>query len=136
MKNTSIKTIAIVALGLAGALAGGSAMARDRDDVRWSVTVGSPGVYVGASSGYYPGYYRPAPVYVQPAPVYYEAPGYYHRDRHHHHHRHGHGYQEPRRWDVDGDGIPNRYDNRYNPRWDRDGDGIPNRYDRYPGRGR
>jgi hypothetical protein len=42
------------------------------------------------------------------------------------------GYAEPRRWDADGDGIPNRYDRVYNPRWDRDGDGIPNRYDAYP----
>lgn len=41
-------------------------------------------------------------------------------------------YQEPRRWDIDGDGVPNRYDRVYNPRWDRDGDGIPNRYDPYP----
>jgi hypothetical protein len=32
----------------------------------------------------------------------------------------------PRRRDLDGDGIPNRYDR------DRDGDGVPNRWDRYP----
>lgn len=42
------------------------------------------------------------------------------------------GYREPTRWDVDGDGIPNRYDRVYNPRWDRDGDGAPNRYDPTP----
>lgn len=40
--------------------------------------------------------------------------------------------REPRYWDADRDGIPNRYDRVYNPRWDRDGDGIPNRYDAYP----
>ncbi len=42
------------------------------------------------------------------------------------------GGPEYRRWDADGDGIPNRHDRVYNPRWDRDGDGIPNRYDRHP----
>ncbi len=41
-------------------------------------------------------------------------------------------YREPRHWDHDGDGVPNRYDHRYNPRWDRDGDGIPNRRDANP----
>ena len=46
------------------------------------------------------------------------------------------GYREPARWDVDGDGIPNRYDRVYNPRWDRDGDGVPNRYDPTPQGGR
>jgi hypothetical protein len=46
------------------------------------------------------------------------------------------GYREPTRWDVDGDGIPNRYDRVYNPRWDRDGDGVPNRYDPTPYGGR
>ncbi len=46
--------------------------------------------------------------------------------------REGRDYREPRRWDVDGDGVPNRVDHVYNPRWDRDGDGIPNRHDAYP----
>lgn len=41
-------------------------------------------------------------------------------------------YADARRWDADGDGIPNRYDRVYNPRWDRDGDGIPNRDDARP----
>jgi hypothetical protein len=36
-------------------------------------------------------------------------------------------YREPRRWDVDGDGIPNRYDPVYNPVWDRNGNGVPDR---------
>jgi hypothetical protein len=35
------------------------------------------------------------------------------------------GYRQPTRWDVDGDGIPNRYDRVYNPRWDHNGNGIP-----------
>ncbi|WP_310385261.1 hypothetical protein [Roseateles sp.] len=95
----------LTGLCLAGALLTGSAMARGQDDVRWSVTVGS-----GSS-----GYHHPLPVYVQPA---YAAPRY-----------RGH-YQQPTRWDRDGDGLHNRYDRVYNPRWDRDGDGVPNRHDR------
>ena len=66
--------------------------------------------------------------YREPAYRGYVYRGYGYRD---------HGYREsgsrdPRRWDVDGDGIPNRHDRVYNPRWDRDGDGVPNRYDRRP----
>lgn len=107
----------LTGLCLAGTLLTGTAMARGNDDVQWSVTIG------GGS----PVYGRPAPVYVQPAyPVYpaynsYQAP------------RHGGNYQQPRRWDRDGDGIPNRYDRVYNPSWDRDGDGVPNWRDRHPG---
>ncbi len=41
-------------------------------------------------------------------------------------------HRDPRAWDADRDGVPNRYDRTYNPRWDRDGDGVPNRYDAYP----
>jgi len=103
----SSKTFIAVALVLGGAMAAGAAQAHGRDDVQWSVTIGAP-VYGQPV-------YQPAPVYVQPAPQYY----------------HQHHYQEPTRWDRDGDGIPNRYDPVYNPRWDRDGDGIPNRYDHY-----
>jgi hypothetical protein len=63
-----------------------------------------------------PVYVRPAPpVYVRPAPVYVPAPVYRHR-----------GYAQPSRRDVDGDGIPNRYDRVYKPRRDHDGDGRPN----------
>jgi len=114
------RKLVVAALGLAGALCGGVAMAHGNDDVQWSVTIGSQ---VGT-----PVYTQPAPVYTQPAPVYgygrpvVVAPAYGWRD---------HRYHRPTRWDVDGDGIPNRYDRLYNPRWDRDGDGIPDRYDRY-----
>jgi len=45
-------------------------------------------------------------------------------------------YRAPTRWDVDGDGIPNRVDRVYNPRWDVDGDGIPNARDRFDNRKR
>jgi hypothetical protein len=94
------------ALALTAALGTGVAQARDAD-VRWTVTIGSPG------------YGRPQPVYHQPAPVYHQRSAYpvwrYH---------------EPTHWDRDGDGIANRHDRIYNPRWDVDGDGIPNRHDR------
>ncbi len=108
------RNLVAVALGLGVALCAGSAMARERVDVQWAITIGSHG---GAPAYGYsaPAYGYAAPVFVQPrAPVY--------MARH---------YQHPTRWDRDGDGIPNRYDRRYTPAWDRDGDGIPNRYDRH-----
>ncbi|HEX6706944.1 MAG TPA: hypothetical protein VF169_19455 [Albitalea sp.] len=107
------KWVLAAAVVFAGAAAAGAAQAHD--EVQWSVTVGSP-VGVPVYQQAVP-VYQPVPVYTQPAPVYY--PRHYH-----------HGYQQPTRWDRDGDGIPNRYDRVYNPVWDRDGDGIPNRYDR------
>jgi hypothetical protein len=99
------KTLIVGALALAGVLATGLAQARDREPVQWSVTIGTP---VGV-----PVYRESYPVYTQPVPV---VPRYQ--------------YRQPTRWDIDGDGIPNRFDRVYNPRWDVDGDGIPNRYDR------
>jgi hypothetical protein len=93
-----------IALALAAAMSTGVAHARD-GHVQWSVTIAAP-IYLPP-----PVYALPTPVYRAPAPVrYYGAPAY---------------------WDRDGDGIPNRYDVRYNPRWDHDGDGVPNRYDRH-----
>nr|WP_316640141.1 hypothetical protein [uncultured Roseateles sp.] len=111
----------LTGLCLAGALLTGTAMARGNDDVQWSVTIG------GGS----PVYVRPAPVYVQPGyPVY---PAYNSYNAYPGPHRGG-NYQQPSRWDRDGDGIPNRYDRVYNPSWDRDGDGVPNWRDRHPDR--
>lgn len=70
-------TLAVAALGFAGA-------AQARDNVYWSVGVGSPGVAVNVGNAFpvyvepQPVYVQPAPVYVQPAPVYYQpAPVYY-----------------------------------------------------------
>jgi hypothetical protein len=100
----SKKQLLIAGLALAGALSAGVAQARERADVQWSVTIGAP-----AYGGYYG---SPAPLVVQPA----RGDGY--RDGYREYHR-------PTRWDIDGDGIPNRYDRVYNPRWDRNGDGIP-----------
>ena len=110
---SSRKLIIVGGLAIAAALAAGLAQARDRNDVQWSVTIGAP-LYTQP----YPAYSQPYPVYSLPYPVYPQRQ------------YHARGYQQPTRWDRDGDGIPNRYDPVYNPRWDRDGDGIPNRYDR------
>jgi hypothetical protein len=99
------KKLAIAAVAVAALVGAASAEARGRDDVQWSITIGSP---------------APWAVQTVPAPAFY-ARSFDRRD----------GYRTaPTRWDRDGDGIPNRYDRVYNPRWDRDGDGIPNRYDR------
>ena len=105
------KVLIAASLALAGALGAGAAQARD--DVQWSVTIGS-NAPIGVVHA--PVYHHPVPV--QPRPHY-----------------------MPNRHDVDGDGIPNwndRYDNRrQGGQWqphDRDGDGVPNQYDRYDNR--
>lgn len=103
--NSQKSLIALIAV--AGALAAGAAQARGSDDVRWSVTIGSPAVATP------PVYWHAPPVVVRHAPPPVRVV-----------------YQQPTRWDRDGDGIPNRRDRLYNPRWDRDGDGVPNRQDR------
>jgi hypothetical protein len=107
------KLLGAAALAAIGGFGVDAAEAREVD-VQWSVTIGSPYYALPAPAVVYPPIYR--------APV----AGYYGGHR---------GYQTPRYWDRDGDGIPNRFDHRYNPRWDRDGDGIPNRYDRHPNGG-
>ena len=79
------KVLIAASLALAGALGAGAAQARD--DVQWSVTIGS-NAPIGVVHA--PVYHHPVPV--QPRPHY-----------------------MPNRHDVDGDGIPNwrdRYDNR------------------------
>ena len=120
----SSRKLVVGVLALAGALSTGLAQARDHNDIQWSVTIGAP-IGVPLYSQPYPVYSQPYPVYTQPYVV---APQRYYRPRH---------YQQPSRWDRDGDGIPNRYDryDRYDQvRNDRDGDGIPNWQDRYDGR--
>ena len=138
----------LAAFATAAVLASGLAQARSPVDVQWQVTIGSP---VG---GYpvYGGVVVSAPVYLPPPVVvvpryqppyqpqyqpssqpYYQPqyqPEYQPQYRPQHQPRPEPAYCQPTRWDVDGDGIPNRYDRVYNPRWDRDGDGIPNRRDR------
>lgn len=107
---SSRKLVFIAALAFGTALVAGAAQARDRSEVQWSITIGAPFAA--------PIYVQPRPVYRQPYPVY---PQRYYPAR---------AYQQPTRWDRDGDGISNRHDPVFNPRWDRDGDGIPNRYER------
>ena len=133
----SRNTLTFAALAVTGVLVSGLAQARS--DVQWSVSIGGPVAvsvysqppdYYSQPLVYYrqpPVYYSQPPVYYSEPPVYYSQPVYlpaqpvYPRQR----------YQQPTRWDIDGDGVPNRYDRVYNPRWDRDGDGIPNRHDRH-----
>ena len=83
--------LAFAAMSFAGA-------AQARDNVQWSIGVGTPGAVVNVGSVYQrpqpvyvqpaPVYVQPAPVYVQPEPVYLQAqPVYYGRPhRHHRHH--------------------------------------------------
>lgn len=80
MKTATKTSRSVVLTGAVGALAlaamGFAGTAQARDNVYWSVGVGSPGATVNVSNAY-PVYTQPAPVYVQPAPVYYQpAPVY------------------------------------------------------------
>lgn len=127
MNRLPSRPFAAVAAVVAATL-GIACAAHARGDVQVSVGIHSPPVYAPPVR-----VYEPAPVYapvvVQPAPVYrtYPSEPVYERPyRGWEHRRH---YRERTRWDVDGDGIPNRHDRLYNPRWDVDGDGIPNRRD-------
>src|SRR4051794_18156023 len=112
--HMNAKKLAIVSVAFAGALAAASVQARGRDDVQFSVTIGNAAPWA-------------APV----VPVYRPVLVARSYDRSYDRAYDRSGYRAPTRWDVDGDGIPNRYDRVYNPRWDRDGDGVPNRYDRH-----
>jgi len=122
------KKLAIVAVAFAGTLAAAAAQAHGRDDVQFSVTIGTPFIAPVRPV------FGPAPVFV-PAPVV----RYENRYDNRYDNRYGYGhdaYRAPTRWDVDGDGVPNRVDRVYNPRWDVDGDGIPNARDRFDNRKR
>ena len=130
-------TLALVAMGFAG-------VAQARDNIRWSVGVGTPGavVNVGNVGSVYPQpvYVQPQPVYVQPAPRYYDPrpvfvrpapvylapqPIYYERDR-----RHGHNRRYERGNYVQGNGYGPGYGQVYYQGGDRDG----YRGDRHDGR--
>lgn len=118
-----LKSLATAALAL-GTLAAATT-AHARNDVQFSITLGTPGVYVQPA----PVYARPRPVYVQPAPVYVQPISSYRNPRPVYytqpapvyggwgHQRHHHG----------------RDMNNRRPMRDYDNDGIPNRYDRFPG---
>ena len=113
-----VRTLAIVAVALAGAVGTTLAEARDRTDVQFSVAIGQPAFGAWVQPVHDVRIHRPY--------------GSYDRDHDGIPNRFDRVYNP--RWDRDGDGIPNRYDRVYNPRWDRDGDGIPNRYDRVDNR--
>ncbi len=117
----NIRKFAATVTLLAGALAAGTAHAGP--DVQWQVTLETPRIRL-------PGHVvLPLP----PIPVPRAVVVTPQRDtRVYGQVGHVHGPSDHRRWDADGDGIPNRHDPVYNPRWDRDGDGIPNRYDARP----
>jgi hypothetical protein len=104
----------VPALALMSTLAGTAAQARGAD-MHWWVTIDAPVLRLPVPVL---SFHVPAPVLIVRAPrpqpvVVYPHAGYWY-------------YREPTRWDVDGDGIPNRHDRLYNPAWDRDGDGTPN----------
>jgi hypothetical protein len=117
MNLRKFSLVAPAALALLGTFAITAAQAHGAN-AQWSVTIGAPVLTLPVPVLRLP---LPAPVIVLPAPrpqTVVVAPAYP---------RGGHypDYREPTRWDVDGDGIPNRYDRVYNPVWDRNGDGIP-----------
>jgi len=116
----------IAAAMLAGIAMLSSAPAMARVDV--DVNVGIPGTYLNPPLPSPPRYVPPGPVYVQPGPVYvqpgpvyvppgpvYVQPRPMYRDDWRERRWHDHG----RRWDWDGDGVPNRYDRRPNDPWRR-----------------
>jgi len=72
-----------------------------------SISLNLPGPPVAVVPA--PPVYVPRPVVVAPRPVYGPAPGYHYRDRGHYHREYN-----ARRWDRDGDGVPNRHDRRPN----------------------
>ena len=109
----SLRNLGITAaLLLTGALATSGAHAGP--NVQWQVSVETPVIRLGHVSLPLPPILVPRAVVVGPQ---YDDRGYR---------------SDPRQWDADRDGIPNRRDPVYNPRWDRDGDGVPNRYDARP----
>jgi PXPV repeat (3 copies) len=68
IKTNRSAVVASVAAALAVATMGFAGVAQARDNVYWSVGVGSPGV--GVNVGNVGSVYQPQPVYVQPQPVY------------------------------------------------------------------
>ncbi len=119
--------LALAAMGFAGA-------AQARDNVYWSVGVGSPGVSVNLGNGFpvyvepQPVYVQPPPVYVQPASVYYQPQPVYYNPSYGWQARHGgryvqarpmygHGYA-PVYYQQRGDRRDNRHEDRHDDRRD------------------
>lgn len=130
-----LKSLAAAALAL-GTLAA-TTTAHARDDVQFSITLGTPGFQAQSAPSYgYPRhhYVQPAPVYVQPTPIYAYPQ---------------HGYVQPRTvyvqprpiyaqpapaygWGHQRQDHHGRRGNARGPNGDYDRDGTPNRYDRFP----
>ncbi|MDM0046965.1 hypothetical protein QTH91_20910 [Variovorax dokdonensis] len=99
-----IRTARIVlAAGLVAAAALGAASANAQ--VYGSINIGVPLPPVAVVPP--PPVFVPRPMVVAPRPVYGPPPAYYYRDRGHYHRQYN-----ARRWDRDGDGVPNRHDRR------------------------
>lgn len=100
--NNSNRSVALAGATAALALAamGFAGSAQARDNVYWSVGVGSPGVSLNVGNGFpvyvvpQPVYIQPQPVYVQPAPVYYQPQPVYYARPYGWRHRHGGRYIE------------------------------------------
>ena len=63
----AMATVAVAAMGFAGNV-------QARDNISWSIGVGTPGAVVNVGNG---GGYYPQPAYVQQQPVYIQQPNYY-----------------------------------------------------------
>lgn len=120
MNTLSSQALRVAALAtVAVAAFAGASSAQARDNVQFSVSVGSPG-YVQPAPVYVrpaPVYVAPRPVYVAPQPVYVAPPAPYWVD--------GWGHRHPRHWQHEGRQAYGAYG-------DRDHDGVPNRFDRAP----
>ncbi len=125
-----ISVMAALAAGLTLLGASSTAVARDRSEVNWSISIGTPPAVYGPPPVVYsypqPVYVQPPPVYVQPGPgIVYSAPGYIISDqttyyygqatqprhyRHYDRHRHGDGRGYGRGHDHGYDRGPHRHD--------------------------
>jgi hypothetical protein len=139
----SLKSLAAAALLLSTLAA--TTTAHAQSDVQFSITLGSPGVYVQPAPAYAyprpvyvqptPVYAYPRPVYVQPAPVYayprpvyvQPAPMYAYPQPVYEQSAPMYGWGHQRHYYHD------RHENAQGAWGDYDRDGTPNRYDRFPG---
>lgn len=139
---SAMATLAMAAIGFAGS-------AQARENIYWSVGVGTPGavVNVGNVGSVYqqqPVYVQPQPVYVQPAPVYYQQrpvfvrpqpvyvqpqPVYYERPRGHHRRHGGYQAQGPHNGGYYGQRQRNGYGPGYAPVYHQRDDRDGNRHD-------
>jgi hypothetical protein len=111
-----IKSAVAAVLVIAGVM--GAGVAQARPDVDWVLRIGLP--LPPLPVVVLPAPVMRAPVVVEREPVYrddrreWRGEREWRDEREWREHRHGHDryYDRPARWDVDGDGVPNRYDRR------------------------